>query len=226
VANPEPATTDPPAPASPAPRRDKLSALASRNAAAATDADSAAPSSIPPSVPAPVTAAPASPRDKLSALASRQQASDAAPSGGRGNKFAGAGRGNKLAALAAANDAASTVDAAVASNTTSVQEERLKNIQERLNQRQEILNNLDRAEEMTVKLLELAHKTTTALQDLNASPAISDLSKEYRETLQKLHPPLSTDTQSLIHPYQNHSFQSTNSMYAARVEMRLAQERS
>jgi hypothetical protein len=149
-----------------------------------------------------------------------------APSGGRGNKFAGAARGNKLAALAAANNAASTVDTAVASNASSVQEERMKNIQERLTQRQEILNNLDRAEEMTVKLLELAHKTTTALQDLNTSPAISDLSKAYRDTLQKLHPLLSTNTQSLIHPYQNHSFESTNSMYAARVEMRLAQERS
>ena len=102
----------------------------------------------------------------------------------------------------------------------------MKNIQERLTQRQEILNNLDRAEEMTVKLLELAHKTTTALQDLSTSPAITELSKAYRDTLQKLHPLLSTDTQSLIHPYQNHSFESTNSMYAARVEMRLAQERS
>jgi hypothetical protein len=43
--------------------------------------------------------------------------------------------------------------------------------------------------------------------------------------LQEIHPLLTRDTEELIKPYQNHTMETKQSMYAARVEMRLAKER-
>ena len=79
---------------------------------------------------------------------------------------------------------------------------------------------------MTCKLLEIAHQTAKALEDLSCAPHISELSRTYRETIREIHPLLSTDTENLVQPYQNHSMETKQSMYAARVEMRLAKERT
>ena len=66
---------------------------------------------------------------------------------------------------------------------------------------------------------------TDALQDLNFSSNLAQLSVAYRSTLQELHPLLTKGTEELIKPYRNHPQETTQSMYAARVEMRLAKER-
>ena len=101
----------------------------------------------------------------------------------------------------------------------------LTKLKERLSKRRAILNSLDRAEELTCNLLKIAAKTTVALQDLNYSPDLTELSVSYRSTLQELHPLLTMGTEELIKPYQNHTKETKQSMYAARVEMRLAKER-
>jgi hypothetical protein len=161
-------------------------------------------------------------RDKLSALASRQPPEVATTSPSRGN--------SKLAAMSARQP--STDTPAPSSALDPVEDKdaneklRLEEIKSRLNQRQIFLEKLDRAEKMTCRLLNIAHQTTYALQDLSATPVISTLSKAYRETLQELHPLLITKTDHLIRSYQNHSFETDRSMYATRVEMRLAQERT
>merc|ERR1711982_285811 len=65
------------------------------------------------------------------------------------------------------------------------------------------------------------------LQDLNcSSPDLSELSFAFRSTLRELHPLLTKGTEELIKPYQNHTKEMKQSMYAARVEMRLANKRS
>ena len=191
-----------------APKRDKLAALASRNATATAGTSGASPQ-----------------MDKLSALASRASGTPGpVPSGERGNKFAALakGRGNKLAAMASS---ASAVESSLP-KPPSPEEQRLGKLKELVAERRKILQNLDRAEQMTCRLLELAHETTKALQDLSSATDIAGLSKAYRTTLQELHPLLSLDTTKFIHPYQNHSHESNHSMYASRVEMRLALERT
>jgi uncharacterized protein YjgD (DUF1641 family) len=204
--------------------RDKFAALASRAAAASGDA--AAPASTEAtsgSVQNEASATPANAstsapprRDKLAALASRAAANP--PPTGRGDKFA----------AMAANSASSVGDVAIENpeQKKPKDEEKIAKMKERLSKRREILQNLDRAEELTCKLLEIAHKTATELQDLSTSPNISELSRSYRSVLQELHPLLSNDTQNLIQPYQNHSNETKQSMYAASVEMRLARERT
>ena len=104
------------------------------------------------------------------------------------------------------------------------QEYRLK-LQQRLSKPKDLLDRLDRAEELTCNLLRIASKTTDALQDLHGSPDLSELSVAYHSTLQEIHPLLTKDTEELIKPYQNHTMETKQSMYAARVEMRLAKER-
>jgi hypothetical protein len=167
--------------------------------------------------------APAHPprRDKLAALA----ASQATPSSSGGAPQAGESRGNsKLAAMTAASSSAA---APAASNDANQKEAHAARLKERMSKRRQIFENLDRAEDLTCKLLELVHKTTTALQDLSsASPDLAQLSREYRKTLNEIHPLLSADVEDLIRPYQNHSTETHQSMYAARVEMRLAKERT
>ena len=227
-----------------APRRDKFAAMASRSTSSSNeeeDPSTATTAAIPikkegdPSVAAGQAVAITSPkRDKLSALAARQSGASTSPSPG------GGGRGNsKLAAMSASQGSSSAAPETTTGGPTTdaeraaKEQERLAAIEKRLGQRQEILDNLDRAEKMTCRLLEIAHQTTTALQDLNnvssstsTTENLSNLSKAYRETLQELHPLLTTNTDKLIRSYQNHSFESDRSMYAARVEMRLAQERT
>ena len=161
-------------------------------------------------------------RDKLAAMVAR--ASDpsisgaAAPASSRGN--------SKLAAMASASANAAPVEEQQKSDENELKEKYLLGLKEKLSKRKQILESLDRAEELGLKLLQLAHQTTRALEDLSCAPDISELSRTYRETLRELHPLLSTDTDGLIQPYQNHSTETKQSMYAARVEMRLAKERT
>jgi hypothetical protein len=159
-------------------------------------------------------------------MASRASAAAAASSAvpaARGNN----GRGNKFAAMAANNRAKAAIsEEEKAKAEAAVREERLRGIKEKMSKRQKLLGDLDRAEDLTCKLLEVAHQTTKALEDLTCAPDISALSKIYRETLRELHPLLSMGTEELVQPYQNHSTETRRSMYAARVDMRLAKERT
>jgi hypothetical protein len=179
----------------------------------------------------PSASLPAPRRDKFAAMANRASSTTASspvsapsadaawPPGGR--------RGNKFAAMAANNRApTATSEEEKSKAEASIREERLRGIKEKLSRRNKILGDLDRAEDLTCKLLEVAHQTTKALEDLSCAPNISALSKVYRETLRELHPLLSTGTEELIQPYQNHSTETRQSMYAARVDMRLAKERT
>jgi len=174
-------------------------------------------------------------RDKIAALAARSNTPT------EPNKSE-APRRNKLAALAArsANNSSTTNQShdANSSNTTIskskeelaaeaaiARNKHLVDIKERLSKRKGILDRLDRAEKLTCDLLKIAARTTDALQDLNFSENLSQLSVTYRSTLQELHPLLTVGTEEMIKPYQNHTNETKQSMYAARVEMRLAKER-
>jgi hypothetical protein len=158
-------------------------------------------------------------RDKFAAMANR---SSTAPVPAAGN-----GRGNKLAAMAATNrPQAATTEEEKRKAEAVVREKRLQGLEEKLSKRKKLLGDLDRAEDLTCKLLQVAHQTSDALQDLSCAPNISALSQTYRETLKELHHLLSEGTEELIQPYQNHSTETKHSMYAARVDMRLAKERT
>eukprot|EP00980_Cylindrotheca_fusiformis_P018792 scaffold6265_cov193-Cylindrotheca_fusiformis.AAC.12 len=156
-------------------------------------------------------------RDKMAALAASQATTTSSASGGsRGN--------SKLAAMAAASGAAVAPEATSSDGLKTLHAAKLKS---RMSKRRQILENLDLAEDLTCKLLELVHKTTTALQDLSSNSSdLPHLSREYRKTLNEIHPLLSTGAEDLVRPYKNHSTETNQSMYAARVEMRLAKERT
>jgi len=179
-----------------APRRDKFAAMTGRSAAASVA------SGTQPAAAATTTTTPAT-------------------------TTTGTGRGSKFAAMAAQSRAQ-----AVASEEEkikaeiSIREERLRGIEEKMSKREKLLKDLDRAEDLTCTLVEIAHRTTKALEDLSCAPNISALAQQYRETLRELHPLLSIGTEEFIQPYQNHSTETRQSMYAARVEMRLAKERT
>jgi hypothetical protein len=183
--------------------------------------------------------------NKLAALAaaSTHKTEDSINPSGATTATPTTGRGNKLAALAASNAItnASTAkeggpghvvgikqqehETETAETAAMKREQHLVKLKERLSKRRDILDKLDRAEALTCNLLKIAAKTTDALQDMNGSPDLSELSVAYRATLQELHPLLTKGTEELIKPYQNHTMETKQSMYAARVEMRLAKER-
>ena len=220
------------------PKRDRMAALAARSGRSPTNTDGG-PNASPPK------------RDKMAALAARsnspQQSENPPPSATpRRNKLvalaarssasvtnatSGPSRNNKLAKLSGSagsnSDAAATPksEAQIAAEAAQAREQHLAKLRERLSKRKGILDSLDRAEELTCKLLSIAAKTTDSLQDLNFSSNLADLSVAYRSTLQELHPLLTNGTEELIKPYQNHTQETKQSMYAARVEMRLAKER-
>eukprot|EP00934_Nitzschia_sp_Nitz4_P005419 Nitzschia sp. Nitz4//scaffold3_size479765//279638//280417//NITZ4_000116-RA/size479765-processed-gene-1.464-mRNA-1//1//CDS//3329550806//5409//frame0 len=225
--------------------RDKFAALASRAStnSSTSSGNNEASTQIPtPSVSSQASSADPPRRDKLAALAARNvsipdaatataNTTSSAPTSTATASHPSGGRGNKFAALAAASTASNSADPSPAnvptpSNERDEQERLAEQFKQKLSKRDKLLQNLDRAEELTCNLLEIAHQTTTALQDLQGAPNLSDLSKQYRDTLREIHPLLSTDTQGLIHPYQNHARETKQSMYTARVEMRLAKERT
>ncbi|CAJ1915225.1 unnamed protein product [Cylindrotheca closterium] len=161
-------------------------------------------------------------RDKLAALAASRSAADSTPTS---TTDAAEPRGNsKLAAMAAANTSANRT---VTEALDDKHEKRTRELQEKMSKRKQILQDLDQAEDLTCKLLDIVHQTTNALQDMtSSSPELAQLSRDYRKTLQEIHPLLSRGTEALVQPYQNHTTETNQSMYAARVEMRLAKERS
>jgi len=177
-------------------------------------------------------------RDKFAALASRSSGDpstnininfpDTQPAPSQNDKLS-AMTGSIQPATATNSELVTAVksksDEKIAAEAVIEQGKYLKNLKERLSKRRGILNSLDRAEELTCNLLKIAAKTTDALQDLNYSPDLNELTVAYRSTLRELHPLLTTSTEELIKPYQNHTKETKQSMYAARVEMRLAKER-
>ena len=177
-------------------------------------------------------------RDKLAALASRSINNNSSTTTTTISVQAASSRNNKLAKLAgaasppaSANSSTTTTtanaksDEELAAEAVVAREKHLAKLKDRLSKRKGILDSLDRAETLTCKLLKIAAKTTDALQDLNFSSHLPQLSVAYRSTLQELHPLLTMGTEQLIKPYQNHTKETKQSMYAARVEMRLAKER-
>ena len=109
-------------------------------------------------------------------------------------------------------------------------------LQKQMTQRNQALKDLQQAEGCTWQLLTLASKTARSFSNIHHETNeddVSQLSQQYRDTLQKIHSILSPHA-SLVVAYQNHVVdkqqdtvhkkQNVN-MYAARVELRLAQER-
>ena len=213
------------------PKRDKMAALAARSNTA-TAVQAAPTNTNPQQQQKDVNTATSelSRRDKLAALATRSM-NNSSPS--VATSASAPSRSNKLAKLAGESQSSSA--SATTANTKSEAEvaaeaaiawgKHLTKLRERLSKRKGILDSLDRAEELTCKLLTIASKTTDALQDLNFSSNLAEMAESYRSTLQELHPLLTKGTEEMIKPYQNHTQETKQSMYAARVEMRLAKER-
>ena len=166
-------------------------------------------------------------RDKFASMAAARQSQTTTTAAPKRDKFA------SMTAAAAATSGESL--------TVTPSEKDIENaIKKRMKQRDQVFKDLEQAEGWTWQLLTLACQTARSLSDLTAdnNTDISEMSAKYRETLQKIHSIL-TPHAHLVVPYQNHQVdkkeevqqQHTNAeedrinMYAARVEMRLAQER-
>jgi hypothetical protein len=196
-------------PAIAAPKRDKFASMAARqhtvNAVTDTTTTTTTTNSdTSTTAPVPVITSPPPPkRDKFASLAARQ--STTAPNSNVTNLM--------------------TVTANMS------QEERQVELQARIQQRRNVLDDLETAEGLTWKLIHLARDTAHSLSDLSGMTGdILPTSNAYRETLQKIHQTL-TPHGKFVKAYQNHQVDKTQdkeggpNMYAARVEMRLAQEK-
>jgi hypothetical protein len=178
-----------------APKRDKFASMAARQQTVTTATDA---TSVTSAAPAPAVVGTAAKRDKFASLTARQSTAPDVP--------------------------------AVTPATVS-QEDRKVGLQARIQQRRNVLDDLEIAEGLTWKLIHLARDTAHALSDLSGTTGdILATSKAYRETLQKIHQTLSPHGK-FVQAYQNHQVDKTQdkeggpNMYAARVEMRLAQEK-
>lgn len=160
-------------------------------------------------------------RDKLASMAAAQQTT---------------AKRDKLASMAAVSRQQQSTESA--NNTTSepITRDTKQSLERRLKQRDQVLQDLEQAEGWTWQLLTLASTTAQCLADLqeDKKEEISKLSATYRDVLHKIHSTLSPHAH-LIVPYQNHQVDVADNkldvaeeervhMYAARVEMRLAQE--
>lgn len=193
----------------PAPKRDKFASMVARQPQGMTTTnDTTIPIQIPIQIPTIPVVAEAPKRDKLASMASLQSMPPV--------------RQDTVALLS------------VTSNNSDRGKIALKT---RIQQRQTVLQDLESTEGLTWKLIHLARDTAHALTDLTGTTSsndIAELSKEYRETLSKIHQTLQPHG-NLVKAYQNHQVdtgqkeekKSTGglNMYAARVEMRLAQEK-
>jgi len=121
-------------------------------------------------------------------------------------------------------------DSPITSTTAAPPQDRGKMLQARIQQRQKVLCDLELAEGLIWKLNLLAKDTAHAFSDLSGNTGnISATSKDFRETLKKIHQTLHPHAH-LVKAYQNHQVDKKEdlgapNMYAARVEMRLAQEK-
>jgi hypothetical protein len=245
-----------------APRRDKLAAMAHRAAAAntttstsdgiaTTDMDVQTPNTAPSQqveTPASATASGGRGSNKLAALAARQmqqQANnvDSKPISSTAPK---AGKHltrllSKESVLPSSNESQQPLSQQQERKQLSPEElakkkaEYLTTLQERMKKRNQLLNDLDQAEEMTCQLLSIAAQTTDALQNVHwpsdGTGTLSRLSTAYASTIQAIHPLISGNNnddvaaETLVKAYQNHGTEAKQSMYAARIELRLAAER-
>jgi hypothetical protein len=107
--------------------------------------------------------------------------------------------------------------------------ERMKELNALLQQRGDVLNDLEKAEGYIWNLIHFASKTSGDLVKLrvddDTTSTLTELSSQYRDTLQTIHSLLSPHSK-FVKAYQNHQEETdVSNMYAARVETRLAQER-
>lgn len=225
----------PPPPAPAAPRRDKLAAMAQRAATAAATETADVVAEVSPPAATTTTAPPQSTcgggrgSNKLAALAARQQQAEenadtsAAPKSGGKNL-------NRLGASSNVPPQSEQEKVLSAEEQAKQKALYLQQLQERMTKRNQLLENLDQAEEMTCKLLNIASQTTDALQNVHwatdGQEKLQQLSSAYCSTIQAIHPLIcGNDAERLVKAYQNHGTETKRSMYGARVEWRLAQER-
>lgn len=200
---------------SPPAKRDKFAAMAARQQGS-------------PDAPVTTTATPPVKRDKLAAMAARQQQDtppSATPAPVTTSSSAPIPTGGVPTALR--RDKFAAVVEQTAAQTEQEQKEaeirekenKVNELKRKCSQRDAIWADLDHAEELVIKLLDVAHDTSRAL----ASPLVplDDLPDRYQSVLQKIH--------SLVQPHaeQIHAYQqptAINRMYQTRVEWRLAVE--
>ena len=183
-------------------------------------------------------------RDKFASLAAKQQQENKGTAQGdsqkpnhsnpaaRRDKFASlaqSGRTPKRDKFAALNNKTNEDKALPSASATAARstDARATQLQARIRQRKSVLADLEQAEGLTWTLTQVASTTAKALADLKdeSTDGLLSLTKKYRETLQKIHSLLSPHS-ALVVAYQNHNQdEESSNMYAARVEMRLAQER-
>lgn len=181
-------------------------------------------------------------RDKFASMkVAQQQQPQTTPKRDKFASMAAAAQQSQTAAAAIPkrNKFASMVAAVAGESLTATPSEKDTEtiVKEKMKQRDKVLKDLEQAEGWTWQLLTLASQTAKSLSDLTADTTdISETSAKYRETLQKIHSIL-TPHAHLVVSYQNHQVDKKEeathdaegeeriNMYAARVEMRLAQER-
>jgi len=192
----------------------------------------------------PSTSAEGPPRpDKFASLAAKQEqptpAQETVLSAPKRDKFASMAqttakpRRDKFASMAqrdkfAGSPQESKVNEAPALVTEKTREERMKELEQRIHQRQNILKDLEKAEGQVWNLILLAGesaKKLTTLKVVDDDKSLSSISSKYLATLQQVHSLLSPHAK-FVKAYQNHKEEAeAKNMYAARVETRLSQER-
>jgi len=104
----------------------------------------------------------------------------------------------------------------------------MKDLEQRIQQRRNILKDLEKAEGQVWNLILLASesaKNLSTLKVIDDNISLSSISSKYRDTLQQIHSFLSPHSK-FIKAYQNHREEKeAKNMYAARLETRLSQER-
>ncbi|KAG7358015.1 hypothetical protein IV203_014602 [Nitzschia inconspicua] len=176
--------------------------------------------------------------NKLAALAARQQKQDDTPAAASTMKpKAGKNLGNVINSSSAIQQQQQQQAQKEEEQKLVCPEEiaqqkadHLVRLQVQMKKRHQLLDNLDQAEELTCRLLSIAAQTMDVLQDVHwattGQEALSDLSSAYSNTIQAIHPLVcGDDAGNLVKAYQNHGKETQQSMYAARLEYRLAKER-
>lgn len=214
-----------PTASAPAAPRDKFASMAARQ----QQGSEAAPAPV---APVPVTVAAAPKRDKFASMAktTAKPARDkfASLAQTTHQQSAQQPKRDKFASLAQqSNPPIGEIDEEKRKN-----QEKMKALKTKIQQRQTVLNDLEKAEGHTWNLIQLSSKTAKHLTKLGVdqdSVALSGICSSYRRTLQQIHSLLSPHAK-FVKSYQNfdrshqEASEGTN-MYAARVDTRLAQER-
>ena len=216
------------------PRRDKFAALAQQQqqqqggggASSATNAETK------PAAPkrdkfAAVAAAASSTTPKRDKFAAAAAAAASAPKRDKFGAMAGGSRRDKFSAMASS----STTPTNATTKQEEKEQERVKELQKAVKQRQPVWEDLKKAEGFTIRLLQLASATTRRLAQTDQTeqgdddddvPSINDLATKYAQTLTDLHDTLAPHA-SLVQAYQAPN--RANRMYLGRVEQRLATQK-